>query len=179
MILVTGARSASRRKPRRGKLPQCARGARWIRLTQGKFALVDARDFKRVSTHSWSVTNGYASTHIGTPVVLMHRFVLGLGPGRVPEVDHKNLDRLDNRRRNLRLATSRQNKLNAPKRRGQTTSRFKGVVWHRQRQKWMAQACHRYLGLFDCEEDAARAYNREVLRCDKRFSRPNLIQTVP
>lgn len=37
-------------------------------------------------------------------------------------------------------------------------SRFKGVSWHRQFQKWQARYRGKHLGYFKCEENAAAAY---------------------
>ena len=48
-----------------------------------------------------------------------------------------------------------------------TSSRFWGVSWHQQNNKWQAQyqdvdGKTRSLGTFDDEEEAARAYNRAI-----------------
>ena len=48
-----------------------------------------------------------------------------------------------------------------------TSSRFWGVGWHQQTNKWQAQyqdadGKTRSLGTFDDEEEAARAYNRAI-----------------
>jgi AP2 domain len=75
-----------------------------------------------------------------------------------------NRNGLDNRRFNLRFATHHQNTFNSTKRKN-TSSKYKGVTWHSQIGKWMAQiqnkkVCgHKYIGVFDREIDAAKAYN--------------------
>lgn len=38
-------------------------------------------------------------------------------------------------------------------------SRFQGVSWKREYNKWCAQRCGKHLGYFEREEDAAKAYN--------------------
>ena len=53
----------------------------------------------------------------------------------------------------------------APGRRG--SSRFRGVSWYKEREKWMAslyigEKKRRFLGCHDSEEDAAKAYDAEV-----------------
>jgi hypothetical protein len=78
-------------------------------------------------------------------------------------VDHINHDTLDNRRANLRVATRSQNLYKTQKTHGPTTSRHKGVRQIRSTLKWEASikvdGKQRFLGTYNLEEDAARAYN--------------------
>lgn len=95
----------------------------------------------------------------------MHRIVLAAASDH--DVDHiEQAETLDNRRRNLRLATRHQNMANRRSRVG--TSRFKGVCWNRQCAKWQAsvQVNGRpiYLGLHATEESAAAAYDEAARR---------------
>jgi hypothetical protein len=75
--------------------------------------------------------------------------------------DHSDGDGLNNQRSNLRPATTAQNNYNQSPQAG-TSSRFKGVTWHKKRRKWQASikvnGKFHYLGLFSDEEKAARAY---------------------
>ena len=92
----------------------------------------------------------------------MHRVILGLIPEDKKEVDHGNRNTLDNRRRNLRGCTHRQNMMNRKKDVG-ATSRYKGVSWSKERKKWVSQItigkkC-KSLGRFAIEELAALAYD--------------------
>ena len=65
----------------------------------------------------------------------------------------------------MRIATHQQN---AQNRRGNvgTSSRFKGVCWHKKYGKWQASITHNgrniYLGLFTDEIDAAMAYDAKA-----------------
>jgi len=77
-------------------------------------------------------------------------------------VDHKNNNGLDNQRDNLRPATYSTNQFNQTKR-ANRSSQYKGVYLHKSRGKWMARIRKMYketfLGYFDNEIDAAKAYD--------------------
>ncbi len=83
---------------------------RRIPLTQGKEALVSDCDYKYLMQWKWWYNKhhgngGYAIRKIGDRKVYMHKVVAsrkGLPPG---QVDHKNQNKLDNQRGNLRPAT--------------------------------------------------------------------------
>lgn len=106
----------------------------------------------------------------------MHRFILRLKKGDGVQTDHWNCNGLDNQRRNLRRASHAQNQANQRKQNGRS-SRFKGVYWNKERQKWQAQievGDDRYnLGRYKGEKDAARAYNAAARRYFGRFAKLN------
>lgn len=85
------------------------------------------------------------------------------------DVDHKDLDRANNRWGNLRQASRSQNLANSPKRL-KNTSGFKGVSWAKRERKWMAYIKvnykHIWLGGFATPEDAHAAY---VAAAQERF----------
>lgn len=117
---------------------------RTIPLDKGCVAIVSNRDYHWLNQWSWfamEMRSGsfYAarSTWDGTHVirVLMHREILGLKYRDGKLGDHHNLDTLDNRRNNLRVATHRDNILNTPLR-ADNTSGCKGVYFYPERNKW-------------------------------------------
>lgn len=119
----------------------------------------------------------YAATNVrkpdGTQMKLyLHRLLLP----DAKEIDHRDGNGLNNRRANLRAATSSQNKANKVKR-GNTSSVFKGVSWHKRGKKWQTQIKSNgkniHLGYFVSELDAARAYNKAALKHFKEFARLN------
>ena len=80
---------------------------------------VSPEDFDELSKFNWREMNtGYIATggienRVGkTPrdnFQLLHRKILGLGKGRVPEVDHKDRNKHNNTRENLRIVSRAEN----------------------------------------------------------------------
>lgn len=83
-------------------------------------------------------------------------------PAEGEEVDHVNLDTLDNRRANLRSATRSANNLNRDRARSDSVhSSHRGVFWHNASARWCARVTVNgktiSLGYFDKEAEAAAA----------------------
>lgn len=92
--------------------------------------------------------------------------------------DHINGDTLDNRRTNLRLSTKRENCRNMGKtRREGTTSEYKGVYWHKLRNKWVASirvdGKLLFLGYYKDEKQAAKEYDKAALKYFQEFAKLN------
>jgi hypothetical protein len=79
------------------------------------YALVDEPDYGCIVGVPWCLTtNGYVCRREDGRITLLHRRLLGLRDGDPREGDHWNLDKLDNRRQNLRITTRSQNAQNLP-----------------------------------------------------------------
>lgn len=142
-----------------------------IKLTQGKVALVDDSDYDELVKHSWQAywskkgKRFYARRTFRVKgerkVSLMHRFILGLTDRKI-SCDHKDNDGLNNQRSNLRVATLQQNSFNRKKNLN-CSSKYKGVVWLKERNKWRAYIIvngkPKYLGTFYDEIKAAATYS--------------------
>jgi len=78
-------------------------------------------------------------------------------------VDHIDNDTSNNRLDNLQLISVRENNSKDQKNR---TSKYVGVTWHKLCKKWASQIKINYrnhhLGLFDCELEAAKAYQDKL-----------------
>lgn len=150
---------------------------REIHLVRGEVALVDDDVYDEMSGYRWYSMKGYATRgyfHKGrTKHVRMHRAIVGAAPGVM--VDHINGNTLDNRRENLRVCSNSDNQKNRHRANG--SSRFKGVCWNKQSNKWQAgiklNGKSKHLGLFGSEEDAARAYDQAAAQMFGEFARPN------
>ena len=147
--------------------------------------LVDDSDLTWVPLYEWKVS-GQNYVYRNDPdrgYVRLHREILGVRDKKV-YVDHRNGNRLDNRRDNLRAATPQQNAANnsskscyAGKAR---VSSYKGVTFRRG--KWRMNIKlpdgRKVDRLFPTEEAAARAYDGLALHFYGAFARKNFPDSV-
>jgi len=139
---------------------------RFIPLTKGQVAIVDAEDYEWLSKYKWhAVKTGdkyYAYRSRNKRSLSMHRMIMNEPKGMI--VDHKDGNGLNNRRSNLRVCTTSQNHQN--RRRTFGSSRYKGVHWDKKSNKWAAaitdKGKYKFLGHFDDEVEAAKAYDKKA-----------------
>lgn len=132
-----------------------------LKVFGGVYSKVDWPDFEKFKSRVWFVTSkGYVVASIKGRLVYLHRLILRPSKGKM--TDHKNGDRLDNRRVNLRAVTPA---VNARNRHDVPTSGKIGVS--RFKDKWRARIKVDYksihLGLFDKKEDAIKARHQAEL----------------
>jgi hypothetical protein len=134
---------------------------RYMALTKGKYAIVDAEDYDRLAKHKWmafyTCGNWYAVRSDHGKCILMHRAIMK--PPKDMVVDHINGNGLDNRKCNLRICTYGQNNIN--RRPHGDSSRFKCVYRDEDRKLWRSTPAYRgrsvYNGRYETEIEAARA----------------------
>lgn len=144
-----------------------------IALTQGMVAIIDPEDFELVRPHRWHAHSEQGRWYAWTSgTIRMHRMILGVAAGML--VDHADGDGLNNRRYNLRPATTQQNCWNSSR-----DNRRSGLigVWPNGRFRWCAvitvDGVRQHLGQFDTAEEAAIAYDRVALATRGEFAKLN------
>lgn len=161
-----------------------------IKLTQNKYALVDDEDFELLNSVKWFAHKAqrrdvfYAVRNSGKvngkkTAIYMHRFLMNTPKGM--ETDHINGDGLDNRRSNLRVVTPVQNHMNS-KGIKDTSSKLKGVTFNKRCNRWQSvigfqgnkmKRNNIYIGLFESEEEAGRAYDRKARELYGEYAKLN------
>jgi len=118
-------------------------------------------DFREISHHGRiSIGSlGYCQLRVNGSTRLVHSIIIGaLGPN--VDIDHRNGDKTNNLRSNLRECTRSQNTMNARLAKN-NTSGVTGVCWDNSKNKWMAQIAvgckHIHLGGFNLKPDAIAA----------------------
>lgn len=148
----------------------------YIDLTQGKVALIDDEDYEYLSQWKWYYhKSGYAvRTDYSTGQqrsVKMHRLVNDTPIGY--DTDHKNRNKLDNRKSNLRTATRSQNSSNYGVQ-AHNTSGHKGVRWHKVSNRWQSRISYQgvtiTLGLYREYEDACNVYDNADIQLRGQFA---------
>lgn len=146
-----------------------------IFLTKNKYAIVDDADFSWLSKFKWQISgnNTYAVRTENKKIIRMHRLIMDCPNDKF--IDHINGNKLDNRRENLRICIKAQNEVNKSKRKGNYTSKFKGVVYviGRRQKHWMARVSKIFVGYFNSEIEAAQAYNIKARELYKDFIKLN------
>ena len=134
-----------------------------IKGKERTYCMIDKEDVDRCKNFGiWSLTKaGYVANCKSGKYI--HRFIMNASEGI--EVDHINRNPLDNRKCNLRFATSSQQSFNQKVRRD-NTSGHRGIYWDTERSKWHVKIqCQdsRFDKRFDLYEDAV-AYADEIYR---------------
>lgn len=144
-------------------------------------AFIDDEDFELVNQYKW-VAGGkspadrswfyaYASNHSGKENILMHRLVMNAKQGVF--IDHRNRNRLDNQKGNLRFCTRSQNMMNQVKR---TSRKYKGVYPSGKNGFRVLIGVNYKLtsvGSYKTEFEAAKAYDEAAIRLHGEFASLN------
>lgn len=145
-----------------------------------EITLIDAVDLELVKSYPWHALKGHHTTYAIVPgkTIYLHRLLLNPSPAMT--VDHINGNGLDNRRKNLRIATRAQNQWH----RGPTVKNPLGLKGVRRDGKRFvagirANNAYFHLGTFDSPLEAALAYNDAALSHHGPFGYINLPGNKP
>lgn len=161
-----------------------------IKLTQGKFAIIDDEDFELVSKYKWHYlsthnNNGYAVHNIydkkrfektgikRNKHIMMHNFIMQTPKGMI--TDHINGNGLNNIKNNLRICTRKENSRNRIGNKG--SSQYKGIIkrWSKFSVRIIKNGKTYYSSGFDTLEEAALEYNRMAKELHGEFAKLNKI----
>jgi hypothetical protein len=156
---------------------------RLIALTQDQVTAVDAADYDWLMQwywYAWWNNNAHAYYAVRTMTeeedpgrgrIYMHRAIAGMP--EAPHVDHKDQDSLNNRRYNLRAATTSQNGFNRPVQVNSGTG-FKGVHLDKRYGTYQASIKvnrkSKHLGSYPTAEEAARVRDKAAIELHGEFA---------
>lgn len=135
--------------------------------------LLDPEDLEKYGNYGVVIHHGYAQIQYDGKTRTLHSLICEVPEGRM--VDHRNTNRLDCTRKNLRPATRSQNMQNGT---GRSKSGYKGV-YKRKNGTYQAQILANglaiTLGSFSTDVEAARAYNTAAVKYFGEFAKLNEI----
>lgn len=160
---------------------------RKIYLGEGEYTVVDPDVYYEKCRYIWFLSEGskaYAARTIKTSpdkvrLSYLHKEIIKSRKGKL--IDHRDNDPFNNLRSNLRPATFSQNMMNRPKIKTKTTSKYRGVSWHKARKMWRVAISYmqkgrtiiKHLGFFSDEIEAAHTYDMAALKYHKEFANLN------
>lgn len=150
---------------------------------RGRTILIDEEDLHFIQNHKYRYNeDGYlirSQPRLGRRnrgTYRLHREIMGVYDSRI--VDHINGNRNDNRKCNLRVVDTYQSSWNTSAQKN-STSKYKGVSWDKDRKKWLARIYHLgktyHIGRYNTENDAAIAYNNKARELFGEYARLNCV----
>ncbi len=148
--------------------------------------LVDNDDYEKYKNINWSLVNKrYAGRQLSRKngiekqtKVFLHRLIMGINNDLSVSVDHIDGNGLNNQKANLRKCSHSENMCNRGSCKN-SSSKYKGVRWDKERKKWAARIGLRgkgiALGRYENEIDAAVSYNIAAKQYHGEFAKLNII----
>lgn len=131
-----------------------------IFLQDGEEIFVDDEDYERVSQYTWC--KSYVGNHR-----IIAAFVEGKNRSLQTFIEKGSFQQIKNNDFTRKNLTTKGNKYRWKKAKSNTSSKYKGVTWSKQTNKWRVQISiegkNKSLGSYSNEDEAARVYNQAVL----------------
>lgn len=144
----------------------------YLKLSSGQKVKVDREDLSRLEKHTWRATKGTTGrlrvvtsirTKAGVRNITMGAFLMKPPKGKQVYPRRFN-EALDYRKENLIVCSLAERQRLLPKKRTESSSKYRGVSFARGEKKWRAgievDGKSINLGSFKNEDDAALAYNK-------------------
>lgn len=141
-------------------------------LNKGFKVKIDKEDLERVSKYQWRVLQKESGrfkvitsikTEKGNRTLSLGQFLMNPPPGKMV-YPRRFVEGLDYRKSNLVVCTMKERQRLLPKKRKEGSSQFKGVSYMAKTKKWRAtikvDGKAIYLGTYESEIEAAKAYNK-------------------
>ncbi len=149
----------------------------------GEVFIFDQEDFCKIKDTTWYRCNVRIKhgVYVGnSDGICIHRFLVSAPEGY--EIDHINLNPLDNRKVNLRVCTHQQNQCNRDLQKN-NTSGVTGVSFYKPRNKYRARIKYfqreLHLGYYDNFTNAVQARNEGMALLFGEFGRYNDVPPAP
>lgn len=146
-----------------------------IHLNKGYYTKVDDEDFEKLSLYKWTLQSEnemYSKRNHKGKTLYLHREIINCPKGY--QVDHRDGDRLNNQRYNLRVCSLLENRRNRARQKNQS-NKYIGVS--KIKDKYLARFWHEgktiIIGTFYSEEEAVMARDAKVLEVRKEFAKLN------
>ncbi|MDR0918567.1 MAG: HNH endonuclease, partial [Oscillospiraceae bacterium] len=143
----------------------------------------DVEDYDIVSNKRWAacVNTNTGATFITDPSgKMLHHLIMSVPKGY--EIDHRDLNTLNNCKSNLHICSHRENQCNQPLQ-SNNTSGVTGVIWNKNRKTWNAVIKHFeksiHLGAYHLFVEAVQARNEGMRWLFKEFGRYNDVPEAP
>lgn len=141
-----------------------------------KYSVIDKEDYEKVADRIWLLRKAHASLEYAYcnqkgDKVFMHRLIAETPKGLV--TDHINRNGLDNRKKNLRVCSYRENAWNRNTQYN-NTSGCRGVTLFKRTNRWRASIQYEgkriHLGFYTTFKEAADVYKKASKLYFKEFS---------
>jgi HNH endonuclease len=144
------------------------------------YTIVSHKDYGILSKYRWTLHKKYVKGYVKGQNPRMNRFVyIELMKNKIDSktvIDHRNFNKLDNRRTNLRAVPASEDR-NIPKKQG-CSSHYHGVSWNKGQKLWRATIRTKDKQLSACykkEDHAAHQYNLWVEQYNLNASKNNVL----